>query len=427
MVSLSALPTEILNRIAKHLIKADLGFEDDGISNLRLTCRATCLKTQYEFGRAAFSTLRLDLHSKTLYRLLTIASCQAFGEAVKRVIFAHWGDEYVSFPAVDRDGEAEFSCLENQVKHVLRTVFKDAFGGMPNLKEVVIVTPYVARFQRQHSTSGTNSNLETTKSSKKVVGDYPSSQESFSVEQYSVSTDLLCAFITEAAFSTGIRLSNFEITGDSASGIIPGYEFRTVFSMLDDTLATSLPALSNVERLSLNICTRPSESSDTSVEAKYFARCGPFCNILNSMQKLSSLELRFNEQRSPVIPISTVEAMGTSSSINLPRLTTLSITNASIPEDALTALLSNHKATLRHLGLRYIQIYPAGTWGPILTLLINGMPILSETHLIAMREVGRSVYTLDEGRMQQYFSLVGRDTMIRGLKAILANMMTRPA
>ncbi len=54
---------------------------------------------------AAFSTLRLDLHPKTLQHLRLVLKQPAFGGLVKKIVFAHWGDDYVSFPFIERDEE----------------------------------------------------------------------------------------------------------------------------------------------------------------------------------------------------------------------------------------------------------------------------------------------------------------------------------
>ncbi|KAH7386679.1 hypothetical protein DE146DRAFT_583905, partial [Phaeosphaeria sp. MPI-PUGE-AT-0046c] len=147
MPLLSDLPAEVLHRITRYLVNPKIGFSDDGLCNLRLTCRALCLKTQYEFGRAAFSTLRLDLHPKTLQRLLTICRLPAFGEAVKKIVLAHWGDEYITFPLVSDDARGE-KRLEDQVLFVMTKIFEESFNGMPSLKEIVMVTPCIARFRR---------------------------------------------------------------------------------------------------------------------------------------------------------------------------------------------------------------------------------------------------------------------------------------
>jgi hypothetical protein len=46
-------------------------------------------ETQSEFERAAFSTVWLDVHPKSLQLLLNISKRPVFKEVVKKVVFAH--------------------------------------------------------------------------------------------------------------------------------------------------------------------------------------------------------------------------------------------------------------------------------------------------------------------------------------------------
>lgn len=153
MASLLALPTELLSQITRHLVTPKYGFEDNGICSLRLTCRALCLKTQYEFGKAAFSTLRLDLHPKPLQLLLNVSKRPAFGEGVKQLVFAQLGDEQIAFPSVEDD---ELDTLKEQVLFMLSQIFTEALPGLPNLQEVVVITPFAARFRRYDIVHGSS-------------------------------------------------------------------------------------------------------------------------------------------------------------------------------------------------------------------------------------------------------------------------------
>ncbi|KAH6192379.1 hypothetical protein HBI53_210160 [Parastagonospora nodorum] len=185
MASLSALPTELLSQITRHLVTPKYGFEDNGICSLRLTCRALCLKTQYEFGKAAFSTLRLDLHAKLLQLLLNISKRPAFGEGVKQLVFAQLGDERIAFPSVEDD---ELDTLKEQVLFMLSQVFTEALPGLPNLQEVVIITPFAARFRRYDVIQG-SSFMDT----------------SVWKEDYDVTVNVLHMLIAQAVGGAGIR------------------------------------------------------------------------------------------------------------------------------------------------------------------------------------------------------------------------------
>lgn len=151
MASLPKLPVEILDLIAGHLVEPRAGFLDLGICALRLTCRELYSKTLSLFRKSAFPTLRLDLHSKTLQSFSRLCRVPALGAGVKKVIFAQLGDEPIAFPG-DIGEEENLFDLREQVLFVLRQVLSEAFQGMPNLEQVVILTPFCARFQRyRHS------------------------------------------------------------------------------------------------------------------------------------------------------------------------------------------------------------------------------------------------------------------------------------
>jgi hypothetical protein len=148
MTCLLDLLTETLQNIAQYLTNSEIqSSEDNAICCLRLTCRALWLRTEYEFARTAFSTLRLDLYSNSLQRLLNISKRPAFGRAVKKLVFAHrqHTEECVAFSQAP-DGEA--GGLMEQVLSVLGKIFEEIFTGTSNLKDVVVITPCEARFRR---------------------------------------------------------------------------------------------------------------------------------------------------------------------------------------------------------------------------------------------------------------------------------------
>jgi hypothetical protein len=155
MASLTLLPAEFLNHITSYLMSPSLqGFEDDGICNLRLTCRALCLKTQCSFAKAAFCILRLDLQPKTLHRWSEVCRVPAFAGVVKMIVFAHWLDEFIKFPDVEEEVQAEGrgdekeNRLERHVRYVLSAVFNEAFAGLKSLGGVAMVLPFAVPFRR---------------------------------------------------------------------------------------------------------------------------------------------------------------------------------------------------------------------------------------------------------------------------------------
>jgi hypothetical protein len=189
MAFLSDLPTELISLAAQHLVTpGSHGFKDNGIRNLRLTCRSLCLKSQHEFGEAAFSTFMLDLHPTTLQRWSSICKRPAFGRAVKKMTFAHSGDEHIMFPPVQDD---ESGRLEEQVGFVLDEIFKVAFSAMPNLKEIIVFTPFLARFVR---------------------GSAMAMNDTFQVEECRVTMEMLYILVTKTIADTQVYLWTLRIT-----------------------------------------------------------------------------------------------------------------------------------------------------------------------------------------------------------------------
>jgi hypothetical protein len=228
MTCLSDLPTEIIQQIAGHLVRNRIErFEDHGIYNLRLTCRALCLKTEYEFGRAAFSTLQLDLHSKTLQRFLKICRRPAFGKAIKKLIFAHREHprEYVAFPQVS---EEESGSLEEQVLFVLKSVLDEAFDRTPNLKEVVILTPCNAVFRRHDYIPPKG--LMTMDC---LIND------AIHVEETRIKAETLYTLITRALIEAEIHLSAFQL--ESTGNAYPK-RYLLAVSLTQSTLAATSEA-----------------------------------------------------------------------------------------------------------------------------------------------------------------------------------------
>jgi hypothetical protein len=76
MAALVDLPTELLSRIASFLFQFDPAshdaYEDHWFCSLRLSCRAIETETQHTFERAAFSTVAVTLHAKSLEALSTL-------------------------------------------------------------------------------------------------------------------------------------------------------------------------------------------------------------------------------------------------------------------------------------------------------------------------------------------------------------------
>ncbi|KAH8724772.1 hypothetical protein GQ44DRAFT_580061, partial [Phaeosphaeriaceae sp. PMI808] len=155
MSPLSSLPSEILSQIAQRLFTVVLyattpkfNFQDHGICSLRLTCRSIYLKIQYDFSKAAFSSLKLNFHPEALQRRLAICRHPAFGKAVKQLAFQRCEDDQIAFPLVEEEGT-----VIDQVLFVLKQILEDILSHTPNLEEIVIITPFLTRFHRYQAPS----------------------------------------------------------------------------------------------------------------------------------------------------------------------------------------------------------------------------------------------------------------------------------
>jgi hypothetical protein len=392
MANLSHLPTEILDLITHHLVTPDLGFRDAGIFNLRLTCRALCLKTQYEFGRAAFSTLRLDLHPKTLERLVTICTRPAFGSAVKKLVFAHWGDEYVSFPQVHDSTGLER--LDEQVSYVLSKIFEEAFAHTPNLEEVVIIAPCIARFRRHQLTLQSEfASLEYGK-----------------VEDFKVAAEGLYGLVMGAVGATDTHLSRFEITKTET----PREKYDVPVMCVSDCALAKTEAARGLKYL---------EQFKVTVHA--IGAGSSFGSALSVMERLTRLELEFIGRmiyrqgwRKPEQRDAVVEAMRSLRNVRFPRLKALVIRNASVDVGALEGFLRLHQGTLRCIGLLGICLVQ-GHWDDILTLLLDDMAWLNE---LRTRQLYNGVPHPPWSRMKIEGHSIGRDPVVEGLSNMLGRV-----
>jgi hypothetical protein len=392
MTCLSDLPTEILQQIAGHLVRNRIErFVDHGMYNLRLTCRALCLKTEYEFGRAAFSTLQLDLHSRTLQRFQKICRRPAFGKAIKKLIFAHREHprEYVAFPQVS---EEEPGNLEEQVRFVLKSVLDEAFGGTPNLKEIVILTPCDALFRRHDYIPPTG-----------IMAIQFPINDVILVEEYRVKAETLYTLITRALIDAEIHLTAFQLqsTGDA----YPATYLPTV-SINEAMLAATSEALKHVKRFEIKI--RADEDF------------GPRISLgqtLSSMSSLTWLELGMAVATSGPFSLASdftsTAAFRSLQDAHLPHLTRLKMCYVMIDERVLYSFLLLHTATLRSLSLKNVYLGMGEQWLDILALLLDEMASLTTLHIVQMRnDASRAA---KRGRI----SLAGREALTNGLRSRL--------
>jgi hypothetical protein len=400
MAHLLDFPIEILDLVTQYLVTPELGFKDNGIFNLRLTCRALCLKTQYKFGRAAFGILRVDLHPKTLERLLTICRRPAFGTAVKKLVFAHWGDEYVSFPQVPDNGLIH---LDDQVSFVLSQIFEESFSNTPNLEEIVIITPCIARFRRHGFTL--QSGFATVRSA---------NDSEMRIEEFNVTSEVLYVLLTGAIAVTDTHLSTLEIT----KTLTPHEKhYIPVMCVSDHAVGTVSRGLQYMEHFKVTI-----QATDASIYSNSFG------DALSTMSRLTRLDLRFVDRTAtnyrdghrPEYADRTAAAMQSLRNVRFPRLTSLVIRNAAIDPSVLKGFLQLHQDILHCLGLLGIYLQRGGKWYEILALLLDDMQGLNElrTNNLFHRGVLHPPWLF--GARSGH--LVGRDAVVRGLHDMLGRV-----
>jgi hypothetical protein len=394
MAALSQLPAEILTLISSYLVAPELGFSDAGLLSLRLTCRALCLKTQYKFGRTAFSTLRLDLHSKTLQRLLDICRVPAHGEAVKKLVFAHWGDEYISFPAVGdemrgegngEEKEGRGGELENQVLFVVKHIFEEAISATPNLKEIVLVTPLIARFRRHGYT------LEAG------LGD--TRDRDLKVEEFCLPMSQLYDLLAQALATTKVNISSLETT----KPLMPSRQrLWSVGCISTQSLKGTAHALRSMQHLTISL--RASETSNDDGYLGAALRCMPL---------LTRLDIRFHSRASPWtgshdpgLEPPSVAALRALPHVHFPRLTTFALGRAQIEERVLRNFLLAHTTTLERVGLCYVTLEQNVGWGSILASMLDNLKRLQELCVATSYNVRAGPGTFD---------LVGREAIVQHL------------
>jgi hypothetical protein len=414
MASLPILPVEILDLITQHLMSPSLqGFQDNGICSLRLTCRALCLKTQYAFANAAFCTLRIGLHPKTLQRWLQVCGVPAFAGAVKKIVFAHWGDEYISFPEVEKEdleetGKKEGARLGRQVSFVLRRIFNVAFAGLKDV-EVLIIVPFAARFRRFHCYPPASDLLHPSEVDQDAKG-----YNRLHVENFCVTASALFSFIANAIPLAPCRLTSLSTTRSGWPNQDNPHLAAPVFAIHDHTLATCVPALGRLRHVSLSV-------HDTG----YFAENGSWSDTLNSMPELVSLQLQFIAPGGNYWENGPRFAVGRSlEEVRLPLLAQLSLRHVEVDEDVLKRFLGIHAKTLRRLELVSIELPSPGRWRPVLQLLLNHAVLLEDIRFWALGQSSAMFWpeALETGRgcIHHYKT---RQGVVDGLTWFLNDMM----
>ncbi len=305
--------------------------------------------------------------------------------------------------------------LEEQILFVLRSIFADAFKGMPNLREIVIITPFIARFQQQECFFDAKESWDVNENAQTTFGANKEGTKVFKVNQNCVTNDSLYALIAEAAAKNNSRFTSLE--HDNAQPQFGRWISHAVaHSVLYGTFADSVPALRHVQKLKLNISFRQFSWPDTAADRNQVLKHEPFGTLINAMPQLVSLDIKFDGYYKKQQDVTLIlQAMSTADQIHLPNLTSLTLRNTLAKAPVLAALLRNHKDTLKHLALRFVEVEAPGTWRAVLGVLLHEMLALQELHLVGIRQGDEDFDSLNK---RGGFAWIGRDEVIQGLKGL---------
>jgi hypothetical protein len=144
--TLQDLPMELINFLTPHLIASNRPTYPAYTNltpfyGLRLTSRALYQKTLVDFGNLAFSTLTVDFTLAGLDRFYEISQNAELRMFVRCIIFAHDYPVYLGMMDVRETGS---ETLEDIVMGRLKEGFKRILTGLPNLRRIVIATPFAA-------------------------------------------------------------------------------------------------------------------------------------------------------------------------------------------------------------------------------------------------------------------------------------------
>jgi|SRR5690242_13426231 len=461
MISLDQLPAEMLSRIASHLFLTDSlhenRFEDDGLCNLRLSCRSVESKTRYMFERAAFATIFVTLRAHSLSRLEVISNHDRFGKFIKKLVFVkadnskfdettnserryptheYAGYGVIELPKHGYDGvypNGSFT-LRKRVQLGLQGNLEAAMAHASNLKDVMIEPGFLSSFwldsparqeqlneQAQHSHRSVAESIREGAPGPDIIDfeneDYDNDDidDPYRIEAY-VYSDYLLYLILRAAQQNGIRLSSLDSTDNLSS------------AMRARTFVEVAPALQSLKDLNISF----SASNSTKLRrmdgtALYdIEGSQPIVqslgSALNSLRGLKRLRFAFDdfyweEDRHAKIS----KSLRGLSDHRFEHLTSVEIEDSSFEDQDLFQFIKQQKSTIRQLLLAYVTLPSIENWRPILTLMLEETLLLAEVRCTQLYG-GPSFFdsTLEHGQSCCEIKGFKRQHVLDGLKDVLA-------
>lgn len=458
MISLDQLPAELLSRIARHLFSLhENRFEDDGLCNLRLSCRLIEFKTRYLFEKTAFATIIVSLRAHSLSRLEVISNHDRFGKLIKKLVFVkadnskfdentnserqyptheYAGYGVIELPKHGYDGvypNGSFT-LRKRVQLGLQGNLEVAMAHASNLKDVVIEPGFLSSFWLDSPTRQEQLNEQAQRSHQSVaesIGegalrpdiidleneDYDNDDidDPDRIEAY-VYSDYLLYLILRAAQQNGIRLSSLGSTDNLSSAI----RARTFVEVA--------PALQGLEHLNISFsASNPTKLRRMDGTALYDIEGGRHVfqslgSALNSLRGLKRLRFAFDdfyweEDRHAKISMS----LRGLSDHRFEHLTSVGIEDSSFEDQDLFQFIKQQKSTIRQLLLAYVTLPSIEHWRPILTLMLEETLLLTEAQCTQLYG-GPSFFdsTLEHGQSCCDIKGFDRQHVLDGLKDVLA-------
>jgi hypothetical protein len=347
-------------------------------------------------------------------------SCAGFGFGCKKIVFAHWPDEFIKFPVVEEDMgdvEKEGNKLERQVRYVLREIFIKAFANLKSPETVAIIIPFAARFQRFDSCLRGEDLLSVDCEGKDDYRPLHRRPLELHVENFYVTVDDLWTLFTMAISLSPASSPLTSLTTTPSCFHNCNASFPAAFGIQDHTLAAQLPALKHLKQLRTHIFID-----------KGFTENSVLSDALNSMPELERLGLRFLVQREPPegLLLPRFSVLRSLEDMYLQFLLRLSFVHVDVPEDVFKTFFSNHSKTSRWLELLNIQLLSAGRWRLVLQLLLDNAVVLEAIRFGQLRQSGallapsKAMEWWFQGSIQDYRT---RQGVVDGLTWFSADML----
>ncbi|KAH6622048.1 hypothetical protein C7974DRAFT_397570 [Boeremia exigua] len=436
MTALADLPAELLSRIAFHLFDThpqSHKFEDNGFRSFRLSCRCLESKTRYTFERAAFSTMTVTLHAKSLSRLRDVSRHVLFGKLIKKLVFIkahhpvfdediaplefgrpprkheHAGYGVIELPKHGIDGvyPNEGLVLKKRVRLGLQDCLSTIMAHASGLKEVVVEPNFMASFwldtpsrQDQLNERAQRIYQMTLESNARDYERYEDGYESEEAEEpdsdfdvmdgdnedydsdeisdpYDLETyvdpDYLLYLVATAVQRNGLQLSALSSFSVAA------------FCIRARTFVEITPVLQSVQHVSISINAsnvlklRRKNGSALHAHENGEPTAKSLGHALSTLRDLQSLTLAFDNYHWEDDRVTNIsKSLRGFGDKPFRQLSSVNLSLACFEGRGLLDFLRGSTSTLQQLFLRRIILATTHHWRPILRMMVDDMPKLTK-------------------------------------------------